>query len=75
MLSQKSKKKSSGILREETIQKVYLNQFRAEFDAMDPNFFVDAFPGIVHKKFTSNLGFLMANPYEAACPDFGVLEY
>ncbi len=41
---------------EGSIQKIYLNQFRAELDAIDPYFFVDAFPGIVHKKFTSNLG-------------------
>ena len=50
MLSQKLKKKNSEILREKTIQKIYLNQFRAEFDAIDPYFFVDAFPGIIHKK-------------------------
>jgi hypothetical protein len=52
MLRQKSKKKSLGILREETIQKIYLNQFRTEFNTVDPYFFVDNFKGIVHKKFT-----------------------
>ena len=79
MLSQKLKKKSPRILWEETIQKIYLNQFRAEFYAIDPYFFVDAFPGIVHKKFMQELWIsqfnLMPNPYEAACSDFGVLEY
>ena len=49
-------KKRPGIGGEGTIQKIYLNQFRAELDAIDPHFLVDAFPGIVHKKFTSNLG-------------------
>lgn len=52
MLSQKLEKKRPGILREETIQKIYLNQFHTEFDTIDPYFFVDAFPGIVHEKFT-----------------------
>jgi hypothetical protein len=55
-LSQKLEKKRPGIVGERTIQKIYLNQFRAELDAIDPYFFVDAFPGIVHKKFKSNLG-------------------
>jgi len=58
MLSQKLKKKNSGILGEETIQKIYLNQFRAEFYAIDPYFFVDAFPGIIHKKFIQELWIL-----------------
>ncbi|MBW2198323.1 MAG: hypothetical protein JRF58_10860, partial [Deltaproteobacteria bacterium] len=55
MLSQKLKKKNSEILREETIQKIYLDQFRAELDAIDPNLFVDAFPSIIHKKFMQEL--------------------
>jgi hypothetical protein len=55
MLSQKLKKNNAAILREETIQKIYLNQFRAEFDAIDPYFFVDAFPGVIHKKFIQEL--------------------
>lgn len=55
MLSQKLKKNNAAILREETIQKIYLNQFRAEFDAIDPYFIVDAFPGVIHKKFIQEL--------------------
>jgi len=58
MLSQKLKKKNSEILREKTIQKIYLNQFRAEFDAIDPYFFVDTFLGIIHKKFIQELWIL-----------------
>lgn len=55
MLSQKSKKKRPGILGKGTIQKIYLDQFRAELDAIDPNLFVDAFPSIIHKKFMQEL--------------------
>ena len=55
MLSQKLKKKRSEILREETVQKIYLYQFRAEFDAIDLYFFVDIFPGIIHKKLMQEL--------------------
>ena len=55
ILSQKLEKKRPGILGEGTIQKIYLNQLRAEFDAIDPYLFVNAFPSIVHKKFTQEL--------------------
>ena len=51
MLSQKLKKKRPEILGEGTIQKIDLDQFRAELDAIDPYLFVDAIPSIVHKKF------------------------
>ena len=55
MLSQKLEKESHRILWEKTIQEIYLNQFRAEFYAINPYFFVDAFPGIIHKKFMQEL--------------------
>ena len=55
MLSYKLEKKSHRILWEKTIQKIYLNQFRAEFYAINAYFFVDAFPGIIHKKFMQEL--------------------
>ena len=55
MLSQKLEKKRPGILGKGTIQKIYLDQFRAEFDAIDSYLFVDAFPSIVHKKFMKKL--------------------
>jgi hypothetical protein len=51
MLSQKLEKKRLEILRKGTIQKIDLDQFRAEFDAIDPYFFVFVIPSIVHKKF------------------------
>jgi len=55
MLSYKLEKKSHRILSEKTIQKIYLNQFRAEFYAINPYFFVDACPGIIHKNFMQGL--------------------
>jgi len=61
MLSQKLEKKRPGILREEAVQKIYLNQFLAEFDTIDPYFFVDAFPGIFHKKFVSEFRISQVN--------------
>ena len=51
MLSQKLEKKRPEILGGGTIQKIDLDQFRAELDAIDPYLFVDAIPSIVHKKF------------------------
>ena len=62
MLRQKLEKKRSEILRERTIQKIYLNQFSAEFDAIDPYFFIDAFPGIIHQKIVQNYGSCNLNP-------------
>jgi hypothetical protein len=55
MLSQKLEKKRPGILGEGTIQEIYLDQFRAKFDAIDMYFFVDAFPGIIHNRFMQEL--------------------
>jgi len=40
------------------IQKIYLNQFHAEFDAIDLDFFIDAFPGNIHQNFAQKLWIL-----------------
>lgn len=78
MLSQKLEKKRPEILRKGTIQKIDLDQFRAEFDAIDFNFFVDAFPGIIHQKFVQNYGScnlnMDAESIQSNSFDFGVLE-
>jgi hypothetical protein len=55
MLSQKLKKKRPKILGEGMIKKIYLDQFRAEFDAVDSYFFADAIPSMVHKRFLQEL--------------------
>ena len=54
MLREKLEKMKPGILRDKTIENIYLNQFPAEFDAVDPYLFIDV-KGVVHKNLRRNL--------------------
>ena len=47
-------------MRDKTIENIYLNQFLAEFDAVDPYLFIDV-PGIVHKNLRWNLESISLN--------------